>query len=460
MWPNKEQSRCVFPMIKYPANQHAKAVASLLSGGVIYLRGDVLKERHDTDVELPFRQESNFYYLTGVNEPGFHYLYNLATRVSVLIAPNVDPSHIIWMGQPDTLEEMKAKYDVDQVEYKDKLFDLLTAMNPSVVHVLPGTSISELGEVAVSDDTQLKNALIETRLIKSDAELAIMRRANDISSNAHIELMKHAKLGVYEYELEARFIQECWRHGNKTQAYNPIVAAGKNAATLHYGRNMDQSSTVDRNQLVLVDAGCEHECYASDITRTWPVGGKFIGEARTLYEIVLRMQKAVLGELKAGVEWEDMHRLATRICCEGLMEAGVIKNSFSIAELMDKHIPAIFFPHGLGHLIGLDVHDVGGYPQGVQRIQEPGLCYLRMRRTLKANMVVTVEPGCYFTDALVEPAIADPQVSKYLDLDVLAKYRPLGGVRIEDCVVIKESGYDNLTTAPKEIGEIEAIMAQ
>ncbi|KAJ1959725.1 hypothetical protein IWQ62_004502, partial [Dispira parvispora] len=241
--------------------------------------------------------------------------------------------------------------------------------------------------------------------------------------------------------------------GGVHQAYGGIVGRGTNAAILHYTKN---DAEINRNSdVVLVDAGCEYRDYASDITRVFPVGLKFTEEARAIYQLVLDMQKGALNAIKVGVEWEDIHRLANRICGQGLIDLGILRGS--LQDVLDRQLPAVFFPHGLGHSIGLDVHDVAGYPEGVPRISEPGLRNLRMRRKLQAGMVVTVEPGCYFVSALLRQALADPEQAPWIDQAVLEKYIPVGGVRIEDSVVVLENGIDNLTTAPKEIAEVEAI---
>lgn len=283
-----------------------------------------------------------------------------------------------------------------------------------------------------------------------------MRKAAQITGNAHISLMKSVKNLSSELQLHALFEYECFRFGAQFQAYTPIVAAGKNAATLHYIKN--NLEIADRNQFLLVDAGCELNCYASDVTRTYPMSGKFTGIHKTIYEIVLKCQLAVLEKLGPGIEYESLHRLAYREICIGLKNAGILVGS--IEEMISNHIPALFFPHGLGHFLGLDVHDVGGYPEGVERIQEPGIRYLRMRRTLEPGMVVTIEPGVYFIDALLDPAVLDPTVNKFLNLEVLKEFRSIGGVRIEDDCVITEQGHENLTGwIPKTIQEIESVMA-
>ncbi|KAI7901048.1 peptidase M24, structural domain-containing protein, partial [Cokeromyces recurvatus] len=425
--------------------------------GLIYLNGQVLVERDDTDVELPFRQESNFFYVTGVAEPDFHVTIDIETKHVRLFAPNVNPELVMWMGMPDSLEELKAKYDVDEVVYVDQLAQHL--LSASIVYTLPITKTdkldSEIKLCSSEESKKLHTAFAEARAIKSDWEIEIIRKANEISSNAHVKLMKASQEGASETQLHALFLYECHRYGALFQAYYPIVGVGKNAATLHYNKN--NAPFKQASDIVLVDAGCEVSCYASDITRCFPVGGKFTPEARTIYTIVLDMQKACLNACKAGVAWEEIHNIATKVACDGLLECGILVGDKE--EILANHVVAAFFPHGIGHMLGLDVHDLGGYPEGTERIDAPGIRNLRMRRNLQSGFVVTVEPGVYFCDFLIDPVLNDPKTGKYINKDVLNKYKPVGGVRIEDNIVITQDGYHNLTTVPKEIEEIEALMA-
>ncbi|KAF9585049.1 hypothetical protein BGW38_004086 [Lunasporangiospora selenospora] len=445
---------------KYPARQHwAKVAKNLgLSEGLVYLKGDVLKERHDTDVELTFRQESNFYYLTGFAEHDAHVLFDLKTGKMTLLPHRLAEDHIVWMGMPPTLAQLQAEFDTDNITWSADLVKAIQESGASTLYVLSTKDVPEgLAGLTINDEL-LKDAVHTARMYKSEYEIEAMRRINHISSNAHVALMKAAKKSATETELDALFRYETGRFGASAQAYNPIVGVGSNAATLHYQRN---SAPFNNNydQLCLVDAGAELGCYASDITRTFPLNGKYSGDAKTIYEIVLQMQNAVLAALKPGVQWEDMHRLAGKIAVEGLQKAGVLKSEFSVEEMLAKHVDGVFFPHGLGHMIGLDVHDVGGYPKGVARIQAPGLQYLRMRRALEPSFVVTVEPGVYFVQFILDEAKKDAELAKFMNWDVVERFAKVGGVRIEDCVVITENGIDNLTIAPKEIAEIEAIMA-
>ncbi|KAI9597568.1 peptidase M24, structural domain-containing protein [Syncephalis fuscata] len=427
---------------------------------VIYLHGDCPSCRHDTDTEQHFRQESNFYYLSGVELPEFHLLYHLGHERLILLPTRMPADEVVWHGQPPSINELASRYDAEEIRYADEIPAILDHWKPKTLLALPHQKLTALGphwpqKLTVNTEV-LADGLTAARMIKDTHELALMRTANQISSDAHVKLMQHARVGGSERELDALFTYEVTRQGCNQLAYHSIVGGGKNSAVLHYGLN-NATLPQQPNELVLIDAGGEYNCYAADITRTWPVGGKFTGEARILYEIVLSMQKAVLEKIKPGVNWEDLHRLANRICVEGLVAARILKGS--VDELVEQHMGAVFFPHGLGHLIGLDVHDVGGYPKGVPRIPEPGLRYLRMRRKLEEGMVVTVEPGCYFVDTLLDEALEDPKKACYLNPEVVACFRPVGGVRIEDCVVVTADGHENLTKVPKEINEIEALMA-
>ncbi|ORX94534.1 hypothetical protein K493DRAFT_221107 [Basidiobolus meristosporus CBS 931.73] len=443
---------------RYNSKINNRKVAKNLGvdSGVIYLKGHVNTVKFDSDTEMPFDQDPYFFYMTGVEQPGYEFLYDIGNDKAILFAPRIPEDDIVWIGMPETNEELKERYDVDEVRYADTLTATVKELSPKCVHVLANTDTSLLGEYqSGADDSKLLEALQEARMFKSEFELEIMRISSKISSEAHVSLMKSIKPGMNERELQALFEYECNRRGSMRQSYLPIMAYSKNAATLHYGRN--NCDMPDGNQLFLVDAGGEYHRYASDITRTFPVGGKYTDDAKTIYSIVLDMQKQVLAALKPGVQWEDMHRLASRIACEGLIKCGILKGD--VEELIAHYVPAAFYPHGLGHSIGIDTHDVGGYPKGVERINEPGIRYLRMRRELKPGMVVTVEPGIYFCDAIIEPFLKDPKTAKFFDIPTLDRFRKVGGVRIEDNVVIKEDSIENLTTAPKEIAEIEAIMA-
>ncbi|KAI9266907.1 peptidase M24, structural domain-containing protein [Phascolomyces articulosus] len=458
---------------RLPTKQHYLKVKKLLNPsknhqGIIYHRGGDIKLRDDTDVELGFRNESNFVYLTGVEEAGFHVVIDLQTDLVYLIPPTVTDNEVLWSGAPDNAVTLLKKFDVDAIITEADLPNLLTNLNPDVIHCLDTTNTSALYEAGVDCErlnfTELKGAIHEARLTKFPWELDLIRYACHISSHAHISLMQHTKPRQKEWELEARFRWECARNGMQVQCYLPIIASGPRAATLHYTKN-NQTIPSGPHSLVLVDAGGERRCYGSDVTRTFPATGIFSPEARTIYNIVLRMQEAVLERLRPGVFWMDMHQLVVRILSHELVRIGILVNA-TPDELVELGVLRGFYFHGTGHSVGLDVHDVGGRGAGILFSNTSGNNGTTMSgqymltKPLEKNMVITVEPGLYFNETSLANWTKVPFLRKYFNLELIEKYRPVGGVRIEDTVLITEDGIENLTIAPKTVKDIEAVMAK
>ena len=274
------------------------------------------------------------------------------------------------------------------------------------------------------DLEHLKPAIEYSRVTKDDYEIALIRKANVISTAAHVAVMKHVKSVKNETELEAVFLKNCIERNAKHQAYHSIVAAGENAATLHYVKN-DMPTT--GKDLLLLDAGCEVDCYASDITRTFPVSGEFTKESLAIYTLVLSMQKQCTEALKAGVVWDDIHTLAHKIAISGLLDLGILRGNPD--ELLKARTSTAFLPHGLGHYLGMDTHDTGGNANYADK--DPMFRYLRVRGTLPARSVITVEPGIYFCRFIIEPFLKDEKQKGYFDEGVLERYWSVGGVRIE-----------------------------
>lgn len=294
-------------------------------------------------------------------------------------------------------------------------------------------------------------------MIKTSDEVEEMRRICKISAEAHVEVMQHAKSGMNECELESIFYYYVSRNGCKRLAYPSIAAGDNRGATLHYVAN---NQKVHDGSLFLLDAGAESSdtLYASDITRTFPINGKFTKEQREIYEIVLSANKAAIAQMKPGVKWVDVHRNADRIITEGLYKLGIIKAD-SLQELLDNHIGGYFFPHGLGHAIGLDVHDPPNRDGSFQPINEPGIRYLRLHCTLEEGVALTVEPGIYFVPRMLRKALADNEICKYFNREKLEKYMNFGGIRIEDNVIVTKDGAEVLTSAvPKEVEELERLI--
>lgn len=256
-------------------------------------------------------------------------------------------------------------------------------------------------------------------------------------------MVKQAKTAKNERELEATFIATCIANGCREQAYHSIVASGTSAATLHYVKNYEP---LEGKLNVLLDAAGEYNCYCADITRTFPINGTFSPESREIYDIVLEMQESCFKMLKEGVSWEDVHVNAHKVAIQGLKKLGILKGSEE--ELLKKRISVAFFPHGLGHMLGMDTHDTGGNPNYEDK--DTMFRYLRVRGTLKSGTVITVEPGIYFCKFIIDPFLEDEASSRYIDKAVLDRYWEVGGVRIEDNIHITKDGYENLTNTPKE----------
>lgn len=425
------------------------------NNALIYLEGGTVYHRYDTDFEYPFRQESNFWYLTGVNEPDFHMLMHVPSGTWHLFVPRRDAQFAVWNGYVFTKDDYNARYKPDKVHYDDELEEVIGSYKPERIYCLDEDSAEEIGESGwQTDDNLLKDALAYCRCIKTDWECNQLRKAADVANTAHRRLMKVVRHGMKEYEMKAEFDYVRLSRGMVHEPYSGIYASGPGSAILHYV-NCDRQ--LKDGEWFLVDAGAEHNGYAADVTRTYPVNGKFTDFQAELYDIVLNAQNNAIDNVWPGYKMEDLHMQAGRDILEGLKQMGLVKGELD--ELMEKNIFALFFPHGLGHFLGLDTHDVGGYPKGVEKIDRPGLKFLRARRTIEPGMVLTIEPGLYFIPALLKPAFEDEEKSRYLNADKIEPHLHSGGIRIEDNVIVTNGGNENLTNVPKERTEIEALIA-
>jgi Xaa-Pro dipeptidase len=436
--------------------------------GVVLLQGGSIRNHYDTDREELFRQESFFQWAFGAQEPGFFGAIEVSTGRSFLFMPRLPEAWAVWMGRIHPPADIQARYAVDEVLYVEELPAVLRRLDPKPLLLLHGRNTDsdlmaqparfEGIDAFACDRETLHPAIVECRVIKSAEEIELLRYVNGVSCRAHVEVMKRIRPGWTEYQVEALFLHEVYHHGGcRFTAYTCICGCGPNSATLHYGHAGAPRRVLRDGDLFLNDSGAEYHGYASDVTCSYPVNGRFTREQKAVYETVLAANRAVQRSMKPGVAWPDMHRLAEREVARGLHAAGVLKGDLD--AIMAAHVPALFMPHGLGHLMGLDVHDVGGYPKGVSRIDEPGIRSLRCGRSLEAGMVITVEPGVYFIDALLDPALADPRYAPFLVPDTLARFRHLGGVRIEDDVLVTATGSENLTRVPRTVDEIERVMA-
>ncbi|MDI9244318.1 Xaa-Pro aminopeptidase [Marinobacter sp. CHS3-4] len=399
------------------------------------------------DVLHPFRQDSDFHYLTGFNEPEA-VLVLIPGREhgeSVLFCRERNPEKELWDGFLVGQEGAIENYGLDDAFPIADIDDILPGMieGRSRVYYPLGKDTGfdarvmewvkmirskvKSGAHPPGEFVALEHLLHDLRLYKSPAEIKVMAKAGEISCEAHKRAMKRARKGGYEYNLEAELIHTFMDHGARSTAYPSIVGSGANGCILHY---IENSAPLKEGELVLIDAGCEYECYASDITRTFPVSGKFSPEQRALYEIVLSAQYAAIDEIHPGNHWDHPHQAALRVLTQGLIDLGILSGTLEDALEQQSYRP--FFMHRTGHWLGMDVHDVGDYKVGdAWRQLEPG-------------MAMTVEPGLYIAPD---------------NMDVDEKWRGIG-IRIEDDVVVTKDGCRNLTEAvPKTIPEIEALMA-
>ena len=404
-----------------------------------------LKSRN-RDVDFHFRQDSDFYYLSGFDEPEA-VLVIIPGREhgeSVLFCRERNPEKEQWDGYIAGPDRVTAKLGIDDafpigdideilpgmIEGTDKVFYSMGLDPQFDARVMEWINVIRSkvrsGAHPPGEFVALEHALHELRLYKSAAELKVMARAGEISAQAHVRAMQVCQPGMYEYQLEATLVHEFMMQGARFTAYPSIVGAGKNACVLHY---IDNKSEMKSGDLVLIDAGCELDGYAADITRTFPVNGKFSAEQKAVYEIVLAAQLAAIKEVRAGNHWNHPHQAAVKVITQGLVDLGIL--SGEVDALIEDEAYKPYYMHRTGHWLGLDVHDVGEYKVGGEwRVLEPG-------------MVMTVEPGLYFS----------PDCKS-----VAKKWRGLG-IRIEDDVVVTDKAPRVLTkSVPKTVADIEALM--
>ncbi|GMT00490.1 hypothetical protein PENTCL1PPCAC_22664, partial [Pristionchus entomophagus] len=442
------------------------------SKSAVVFQGGEEKNRYNTDAEdLPFRQESYFFWAFGVHESECYGVIDIDSGKSILFPPRLSPDFAIWEGSINGEDWFKEKYAVDEVHFNhsNKIQDILSGLGATNLLLLKaensdsGNTLSPANFVGIDkfslDDKTLYPVIAELRVFKTDEELEVMRYASKIASDAHKAAMKHIQPGMYEYQLESLFRHTSYYHGGcRHLAYTCIAASGCNGSILHYGHaNAPNARQIKDGDMCLFDMGPEYNCYASDVTTSFPANGTFTDRQKLVYNAVLAANRAVLDQAKIGVRWNTMHELAEKIILEHLKVGGLVKGD--VAEMVQARLGAVFMPHGLGHMIGLDVHDVGGYlGDALPRSTLPGLKSLRTTRTLQERMVITIEPGCYFIDTLIDKALADENLCKFLVAEKVNEYRGQGGVRIEDDVIIWAKGNENMSQVPRTVEEIEAFM--
>ena len=392
-----------------------------------------IEKRRNNDCSYPFRQDSYFWYLTGFNEPNAALLLlktEQAEKAIIFLRPR-DPLLETWNGRRLGVERAPEQLNVNEAYSIEEFATVLPKIlkNLTALYYVPeihtwGDKLVTESAVSFNEILDWRPMLSEMRLIKSPNEIRLMQQAGQITALGHIKAMQTTRPNRFEYEIESDILHEFNRNCARFPSYNSIVAGGNNACILHYTEN---DRPLNDGDLVLIDAGCEFAMYAGDITRTFPVNGKFSQPQREIYELVLKAQKRAIELLVPGNSIKQANDEVIRIKTQGLVDLGILKGD--VDTLIEQQAYRQFYMHGLGHWLGLDVHDVGSYGQDKQRILEIG-------------MVITVEPGIYISE----------------DADVPEQYKGIG-VRIEDNLLMTEYGNKILTAAaPKEIAEIENLM--
>ena len=426
--------------------QRRKLLMRRIKKNAVALLASAPAVARNRDVEFPYRQDSDFHYLTGFDEPESVAVFAPGREQGefILFCREYDETKAIWTGKHAGLEGAREQFGANEAYAIGDLADVLPSLldGRRAVYFPIGlegeldlqvmAAVNELrgkvraGAKPPEEFISLDRMVHDMRLRKSPTEIHIMRKAADVSIQAHKRAMGACRPGMYEYQIEAELTHEFMRHGLRYAAYPSIVAGGANACVLHYTQNGD---VLHDGDLLLIDAGAEFGNYASDITRTFPVNGRFSEAQRQIYELVLESQLAAIGKIRPGNAWNEPHDTAVRVLVKGLVKLGLLEGR--VNKLIKDEAYKTFYMHRTGHWLGMDVHDVGDYKMDNEW------------RELEPGMVLTVEPGLYISPCCLE---------------VEPKWRGIG-IRIEDDVLVTPSGCEVLTAAmPKTVAEIESFM--
>lgn len=452
--------------------QRRDSLRKRIGGGLALFPSNNESPMNYPDNTYHYRQDSNFLYFFGLDQPGPAGVIDFDTGEDILFGDDVGIDEIIWMGELPSMKSLGEQVGVSNIQPGSALGDYIReAMQKGrKVHYLPpyradtllelaalmGQSHDEIGSGA---SMELIRAVIALRSIKEPEEIEEISKAIDITREMHIAAMKMAHPGIYEREIAGRIEGIALSHG--TSAAFPIILS-MDGQTLH---NHYHGNLLKEGRMMVTDAGAETvNHYAGDITRTVPVGGKFSQRQKEIYEIVLRAENQAIEGIRPGVPYRDIHLDAARIIARGLKDLGLMKGN--VEEAVEAGAHAMFFPHGLGHMMGLDVHDLEGlgedhvgYSDTIKRSEQFGTAYLRLGKELQTGYVLTVEPGIYFIPALIDLWKSEGRFREFINYDKAESYKDLGGIRIEDDVLVTESGHKVLgKPIPKSIPEVEETM--
>jgi Xaa-Pro aminopeptidase len=450
-------------------SRRRQALAEQLSGTPALVFSGGYKARNYRANVHAYRADSHFLYLAGAALPDAVLVVGEAGSELFMEPPADDDS--LWHGEIPGWEEIARRTGVDRVRPLSELGDVVKAAGgtdkvatlPSADPLTRAKQREWLGRrwndgtEVTDDDARLADAMIALRMVHDAAALEQLRRASEGTQAAHLAGMAATRPGMLEHEVRAAMEVELIRRG-MCPAYGSIVTV--HGEVLH---NVEYDHRVEDGDLLLADVGAEHDGWAGDVTRTWPANGKYSPTQRALYEIVLQAEVEAIEMVRPGVRYRDVHLKASTVLAQGLVDEGILKGDPE--SLVERGAHALLFPHGVGHLIGLDVHDMedlgdrAGYAPGRERSTQFGLGYLRLDRDLQAGMMVTIEPGLYLVPAILanEELCGPFTADGTLDREALARFSDVRGIRIEDDVLCTENGPDVLTKGiPKQIADVEA----
>jgi len=460
----------MFPSKVY-TDRRKKLRSELSSGLLLFLGNQEVSFNYPANT-YTFRQDSSFSYFFGLDLPDLAGVIDLDEGKDLLFGNDVDIDDIIWMGKQPTIKELGVKIGIDNTAPLKNLKDTVEKATKQgrTIHFLPpyrGETIIQLSEllgIAVTEvrtrtSVDLIKGVIKLRMRKEKIEVDEIEKMIDTAFIMHTTAMKMARPGVVEREIAGMI------EGIALSRCGPVsfpVILTINGQTLH---NHYHGNTLVEGRMLVIDAGCENELhYASDITRTVPVGGKFNARQNGIYEIVLNANLSTIKAVRPGIPFLEIHKLAATEIARGLTTLGIMKGNPDEAVAMGAH--TLFFPHGLGHPLGLDVHDLEGmgenyvgYDNEIKRSREFGLAFLRFGRKLQEGFVMTIEPGIYFIPELIDKWKSENKLASFINYDIVESYRDFGGIRIEDNVLVTDNGCRVLgKPIPKTVAEIQEIM--
>ncbi len=449
-----------------------KKLKNLLKNGIVLLPGNVDVPMNYSSNTYRFRQDSNFLYFFGLDQQRLAAIIDLDDGTETLFGDDASLDDIIWMGPQASLKSRAESVGVANAERFARLSEKVSDARSKgrKIHFLPPYRaenkllLEELLDIKPAEQTgkasaELIKAIVQLRSVKEPAEIREIEKAMDVAWLMHTTAMKMARPGVYEHEI-AGVVEGIAISANGMLSFPLILSV--HGETLH---NHSHDNKLEGGQLLLMDGGAETALhYATDHTRTMPVSGKFTARQKEVYEIVLKAQTEAIAAIRPGVTFRSIHMLAAEVLAGGLKDLGLMKGDVKSAVEQGAH--ALFMPHGLGHMMGLDVHDMEdlgedyvGYDDEVKRSDQFGTAFLRLGRKLQQGFVLTVEPGTYFIPALIEKWGQEKKFTDFINYDKVKEYIGFGGIRIEDDILVTEDGYRVLgKPIPKTVADVEAAM--